>query len=91
MTPSSFEARSPYNGCNHARKTLLSSKIAGQDKDQDCDGDCSDRQSKFNILDIHDNNDELDGEPKEEEEVKLEERDVDLYARFSDLSDRNSS
>lgn len=90
-TPSTLKAWSSYNGSNHARQTLLSSKITGHDKDEDCDGDCSNCQGEFNILDIHDNHHELDGEAKEEEEVEFKERDVDLYARISDLSDRGSS
>lgn len=71
-------ARNAYNGGNHARQALLSSKIPGHNKDEDCDWDCGDRQTKLNILDIHDDNHELDGEPKKEEEIEFEEGDVDL-------------
>lgn len=89
--PSSFEAWDAYNGGNHAREALLSSKIPSHDKDEYCDRDCSNRQSKFNIPHIHDDNHKLDGEPEEKEKVEFEKGDVDLRAQISGLGDRSSS
>lgn len=88
---STLEAWNAYNGSNHARQTLLSSKIPGHDKDEDCNRNCSNRQSKFNVLNIHDDDHKLDGEPKEKEKVEFEEGDVDLFVQISELGDRNSS
>ena len=71
MPCSTIETQTAYNDGNHARKAFLSSEIPGHDKDEDCDRDCSDGQSKFDILNIYNDNHKLDGEPKEEEEVEL--------------------
>lgn len=78
MPPSPLEALTAYNGGNHARQTLLPCEIPGHDKDEDCDRDCSDCQTEFNILGIHDNNHKLDSEPEKQEEVEFEEGNIDL-------------
>ena len=67
-----------YYGGNHAGQAFLSREIPGHDQDQDCDRDRSDRQSKFNILNINDDHHELHGKSKEEEEVEFEQGDIDL-------------
>ena len=67
-----------YDRGNHARQALLSREVSGHDKNEDCDGNCSDCQSELNVLDVYNNNHKLDGEAKEEEEVEFEEGDVDL-------------
>ena len=67
-----------YDDGNHAGQTFLPSKVPGHDEDENCDRNCSNCQTKFNILDIHYDNHKLDGETEEEEEVEFEEGDIDL-------------
>ena len=77
------EARNTYNNQDHSQQALFPSEVTSHDENHDCDRNCGNCESKFDIPCIHNNDDELDCESKEEEEVKLEECNVDLMARIS--------
>lgn len=77
------KARNAYNNYDHSQQAFSPSEQTSHDENQDCDRDCGNCESKFDIPCIHNNDDELDCESKEEEEVKFEECNVDLIARVS--------
>ncbi len=69
---------SAYNNSYHSHSAFLSGDITSQYKYQNGDGYSGNRQRKFNVFLVHDDDDELDGEAKEKEEVKFKQGNVDL-------------
>lgn len=77
------EVRKAYDNRNHSQQALPACEQASHDENHDCDRDCGNCESKFDVPRIHNDNDKLDGESKEEEEVEFQECNVDLMARVS--------
>lgn len=62
----------------HADAVFAAGKEGGAQQDHNGDGNGGDVQAEFDIVEAVDDDEELHGEPEEEEEIKLEKRDVDL-------------
>ena len=62
-----------YNDRNHAQPAFFASDVSGKQENEDVDGYRGDCKAKFGLLRVlaGDNDNELDGEAKEEEEVEF--------------------
>ena len=72
-----------HNNRDHSQQALPPCEQASHEENQDCDRDCGNCEGEFDIPCIHNDDDELDGESKEEEEVEFQECNVDLMAQVS--------
>ena len=70
-----------YNNANHPNNTLLASPIGGEQETENCNGNSSDSKVEFDVGSMDNNDEELHRETKEEEKIKLQESNVDLFAR----------
>ena len=68
---------------DHANLVLLASEPSGGDKNADGDGDSDNGKCELRVMLVCNNNDQLNDETKEEEEIKLEKRNVDLILWIS--------
>ena len=67
-----------YKNDNHPDSTFPTNNHCRADENQDGHGNRSQSERKLNILPARHNDHELNGEPKEEEEIELEQCDVNL-------------
>ena len=60
-------------------------EVGGEEKNSDRNGNSGGRESDFDVALAGDNDEKLNGETDEEEEIKLEKRDVDLQGMLAIL------
>lgn len=60
-----------HNDRNHAWCCFFTGEQSSHEKNDDSDGDSCDSEVKLNVGMVDNHDDELDGEAKEEEKVKL--------------------
>lgn len=68
-----------YDDEDHAWCALFSREVGCHQEDDDGDRHGHDGESEFDVVDVDHDDQELDGESKEEEEIKFEEGNVDLF------------
>lgn len=74
-----------YDDGYHAYVILLPREKCSEEKDDDCDGNCSKRQGKFDVRLVSHNDNELNSETQEEKEVEFQQRDVNLIGQIPTL------
>ncbi len=79
------------NGQQHSNLVLSTSPESRQKKDDDRDGNSGNRHPFLSIPDVADYDDELYGEAEEEEKIKLQQGNENLYQVKSVLPQLNST
>lgn len=73
-----YNVGATYNDDEHSDSTFPSNNNCCADENQDGHGNCSQSERKLDILSARHDDHELNREPKEEEEIELEQCDINL-------------
>jgi len=67
-----------YDCDDHACFVLSAGEQGGHQKDDYCNGDCSDCEVEFRVIAVDDYDEELDCEAEKEEKIEFKKGDIDL-------------